>query len=68
MDLHNSHVTHVGEVQEGINSETLEDLKNGSEWIGMLQLLQMKDYLPLLHGIDIFIDATNLLSNRRCLN
>ena len=39
MDVHNSHVTHVGEVQESINSETLEDLKNGSEWIGMLQLL-----------------------------
>ena len=27
MDLRNSHVTHVAEVQESINSETLEDLE-----------------------------------------
>ena len=39
MDLHNSHVAHVAEVQESINSETLEDLNNGSEWIGMVPLL-----------------------------
>ena len=31
MDLRNSYVTHVAEVQESINSETLEDL----EWFGM---------------------------------
>ena len=31
MDLRNFHVTHVAEVQESINSETLEDL----EWFGM---------------------------------
>ena len=31
MDLRNSHVTHVAEVQESINSEILEDLK----WFGM---------------------------------
>ena len=27
MDLRNSHVTHVAEVQDNINSETLEDLE-----------------------------------------
>ena len=31
MDLCNPHVTHVAEVQESINSETLEDL----EWFGI---------------------------------
>ena len=31
MDLCNPHVTHVGGVQESINSETLEDL----EWFGI---------------------------------
>ena len=31
MDLRNSHVTHAAEVQESINSETLEDF----EWFGM---------------------------------
>ena len=31
MDLRNFHVTHVAEVQESINRETLEDL----EWFGM---------------------------------
>ena len=31
MDLRNSHVTHVAEVQESIKNEKLEDL----EWFGM---------------------------------
>ena len=31
MDLRNSYVTHVAEVQESISSETLEEL----EWFGM---------------------------------
>ena len=42
MYLRNSHVTHVAQVQESINSETLENL--GMVWNGFLQI---KDYLPL---------------------
>ena len=34
MDLRNSHVTHVAEVQESINSETLENL--GMVWNGLV--------------------------------
>ena len=90
MDLSISHVTHVAEVQESINSETLEDL----EWFGMdwyaptpsdegLSTIEVLDVdvpfnddvfqnltanvNPLQysqsHGIDIFIDTMNLVSN-----
>ena len=90
MDLRNSYVTHVAEVQESINSEKLEDL----EWFGMdwyaptpsdegLSTIEVLDVdvpfnddvfqnltanvNPLQyshsHGIDIFIDAMNLISN-----
>ena len=90
MDLRNSYVTHVAEVQEGINSETLEHL----EWFGMdwyaptpsdegLSTIEVLDVdvpfnddvfqnltanvNPLQYsqsyGIDIFIDAMNLVSN-----
>ena len=89
MDLRNSYVTHVAEVQESINSET-EDL----EWFGMdwyaptpsdegLSSIEVLDVdvpfnddvfqnltanvNPLQYsqsyGIDIFIDAMNLVSN-----
>ena len=88
MDLRNSYVTHVAEVQKSINSEALEDL----EWFGMdwnaptpsdgLSTIEVLDVdvpfnddvfqnltanvNPLQysqsHGIDIFIDAMNLVS------
>ena len=90
MDLRNSHVTHVAEVQKCINSETLED----HEWFGMdsydqtpsdeglftIELLDVDvhfNYVVLQnltanvnpfqysqsHGMDIFIDAINLVLN-----
>ena len=89
-DLRNSLVTHVSEVQENINSETLEDL----EWFGMdwyapnpsdkgLSTIDVLDVdVPYnddvfqdltanvnslqysqSHGIDVFIEAMNLISN-----
>ena len=90
MDLRNSHVTHVADFHENINSETLEDLEwFAMDWYGPtpsdegLSTIEVLDVdvpfnddvfqnltanvNPLQysqsHGIDIFIDAMNLVSN-----
>ena len=90
MDLRNFYVTHVAEVQESINSETLEDFECfGKDWyapthsdegLSTIEVLDVDvpfndDVFQNLtvkanplqysqsHGIDIFIDAMNLVSD-----
>ena len=89
-DLLNSLVTHVVEVQESINSETLEDLEwfemdwyapnPSDEGLSTIEVLHVDvsfnddvfqnltgNVNPLLysqsHGIDVFKEAMNLISN-----
>ena len=90
MDLRSFYVTHVAEVQESINSETLEDFECfGKDWyapthsdegLSTIEVLDVEvpfndDVFQNLtvkanplqysqsHGIDIFIDAMNLVSD-----